>query len=418
MPFYNCHIHIFSTQCAPRRFLEVGLPSWLDFASGGIRGFLETRMGRGILNWAKKRGWSGRKTKVMARYANFLSIGTMASQKLVFRNILPYYPPDTRFVVLTLNMDYMGAGKSELTFQGQVDEVIELRRLYPDTCLPFLSIDPRAGSADSILQFVQQYVGAARPFVGIKLYPALGFFPYDARLEKMYQYCEDNGLPIMTHCTASGAFFLGPLDPSLGLPQPIGQPTGHPCSFGQKVPNDLACDFFLEPQRWQTVLDRFPRLKVCFAHMSGMVHMWKRTDTPNEAHDSWYDHLLRLMGQYKNVYTDISYTLADKEKNFRTWGEIRALLKGEPGNAKDPAIAGLPHYDTIRNRILFGTDYFMTEQEDSEARLAQDLPNWLLREEGEHGLKLLKKLTEDNPERYLRSNFYQPQAGPPVQDWL
>ena len=104
MPFYNCHIHIFSTQCAPERFLEVGLPPQLDFAAGAIRGFLETRLGLWIMSKAKKWKSSGRKIKVMARYASFLSIGTMSTQKMVFENILQFYPTGSRFVVLTLNI--------------------------------------------------------------------------------------------------------------------------------------------------------------------------------------------------------------------------------------------------------------------------------------------------------------------------
>lgn len=88
MPFYNCHIHIFSTQCAPEQFLEVGLPSRFDFAAGAIRGFLETRLGLWITHKLKKLKSSGRITKVMARYASFVSVGTMSTQQMVFENIL------------------------------------------------------------------------------------------------------------------------------------------------------------------------------------------------------------------------------------------------------------------------------------------------------------------------------------------
>src|SRR5687767_10631365 len=206
MPFYNCHIHIFSAQCAPKRFLEVGLGK-MSFLAAPLKASLETLAGKAITGLLSKMG--GKKSSQIsnwARYASFASIGTMSTQEMVFNNILQFYPAESRFIVLSLNMDYMGAGESDLTFQGQIDQIIDLRRRNPDRILPFLSVDPRMGSEVEILSFVKKYVGeidlpnnkkAHRPFIGIKLYPALGFFPFDGRLAGVFQYCEDHGVPIM-----------------------------------------------------------------------------------------------------------------------------------------------------------------------------------------------------------------------------
>jgi len=417
VPFYNCHIHIFSAQCAPKRFLEVGLPRVLDPVSGVLKSFLETRVGRGIMGTFSRA--KSPALKVLARYGSFASIGTKATQQMVFENILPHYPPATRFVVLTLNMDYMGAGDSELKFQGQIDEVVTLRRKYPDAVLPFLSVDPRAGSAAEVEAFVRRYVGVdgegTKPFVGIKLYPALGYFPYDARLRGMYRFCEEAGIPIMTHCTPSGSFFLGKLTAGMGTPETIGGAPSH--SFG-KNDNTAECDAFLQPGHWAYVLKEFPKLKVCFAHMGGWSEMWPDAARTKELGDApgWYGQVLHLMAAYPNIYTDVSYTLAEtkaeRKADHRTWREIMRLLDGGTTPVTAPAwpsVRGAPlpqtHAGTIHQRVLFGTDYFMTEQEESEAQLATKLPEWLL---AQGRRDLYTALTESNPEWFLHSAVYTP----------
>ncbi len=409
MPFYNCHIHVFSAQCAPKRFLQVGLPELLDPFAGVIKNILETRIGRWISHKLGKINWGP--FKVAARYASFASVGTMSNQQMVFENILQYYPAGSRFVVLSLNMDHMGAGPSELTYQGQVDQIVQIRRLYPDTCLPFLSIDPRMGSDIEIISFVEKYVGSGLPFIGIKLYPALGYFPFDKRLDKVYAFCEENEVPIMTHCTPSGAYFLGELNTSMGVPFSIdykdagGQvhepSVKRPHKFSLKS-NDADCDIFLQPENWSTVLANYPKLKVCFAHMGGVAQIFKKTK-PGEP-PSWYEDVKSLMATYENVYADVSYTLSER----RTWKEIMDFLKG---NFATPIIPWRHAYGrpmqfatTLKNRLLFGTDYFMTEQEDTESNLATKLPHWLL----EKDQQLHNQLTEKNTEHFLRSLVFEP----------
>ena len=394
MPFYNCHIHVFSAQCAPKKFLQVGLPGWLDWAAGGIKGALETRAGRTFMGLFSK--IRNPRLKVLSRYGSFASIGTNSSQQMVFENVLRYYPAGTRFVALTLNMDHMGAGPSELKYQGQIDQVIRLRRLYPDVLLPFLCVDPRMGTMEELTSFVKKYIGrhelpdgtsTTKPFVGIKLYPSLGFFPYDIRLSGVYEYCEEHDIPIMTHCTPSGAFFLGKITPMMCMPECIpGSNPLPPTQFSGKN-NDVDCDNFLLPSNWDCVLAKHPNLKVCLAHMGGTSEMWPEKSDGLRA--NWHEEVKRLISSHPNVYTDISYTLSDEKADYRTWKAIETLLND----------------NLYSHRILFGTDYFMTEQEDAEENLAQKFVNWLLQRKQ---TVAIKKLTEDNPSSYLRSSFYQP----------
>ena len=408
MPFYNCHIHIFSAQCAPQKFLEVGLGNF-SFLAAPLKSALETRVGRSVTGLLSKIGKKkSSQVSNWARYASFASIGTMSTQEMVFDNILQFYPADARFVVLSLNMDYMGAGKSDLTFLGQIDQIIDLRRRNPNRLLPFLSVDPRMGTAREILAFVKKYVGsiplpdgrqAHRPFIGIKLYPALGFFPFDARLEGVFEYCEQNQVPIMTHCTPSGAFYVGKLSADMGSPPVIYQPTNIklPVKFRNKG-NNTETDVFLYPKNWECVLQHHPKLKVCFAHMGGSSQILQKK---HNGQNSWYEDVKELMAFYENVYTDVSYTLADN----KTWKEIVALCQSQVSIRRNgQPVENAPFKSSMGNRVLFGTDYFMTEQEDSERNLAQKFPNWLITQ---GHTTILTQLSETNPVNYLSSNFCQ-----------
>jgi predicted TIM-barrel fold metal-dependent hydrolase len=42
---------------------------------------------------------------------------------------------------------------------------------------------------------------------GVKTYPNLGYFPYDKRLYPVYEYCQANNVPILTHCSPSNPVY-------------------------------------------------------------------------------------------------------------------------------------------------------------------------------------------------------------------
>ena len=47
------------------------------------------------------------------------------------------------------------------------------------------------------------------PFAGIKIYPALGYYPFDIDLLPLWRFCADRGIPIMTHCIKGTIFWRG-----------------------------------------------------------------------------------------------------------------------------------------------------------------------------------------------------------------
>lgn len=379
---YNCHTHIFNLSSAPERFMYLFKSKFL---SSLLTPVLKTKWGGKLL--------SGVLGPFDKKAASFIRIGTEKTQDMIFLELAGNYEPGSRFVVLTINFEFMGAGTSKINYETQLQQVIEVKKLHPDTCLPFLSIDPRMGTGNYIRQFTEQYI--KQGFVGIKLYPSLGYYPFDPRLQEVYRYADENQIPIMTHCTKQGIYFYEP--------QPLPKSMAHAESFNPPPPelfgnvswsstvqNSEFCDNFLDPRNYINVLNKYPNLKICLAHYGGETEITKNIPIPqNEEAHNWYriirDEILLAKDnngnlKYKNVYADVSYSLFNSS--------IHPLIKEDLQNPD------------LRGRILFGTDFFMTEQENPERKLYTDLINDL-------GSTDFYQIANTNAVAYLTSKFYK-----------
>ena len=123
-------------------------------------------------------------------------------------------------------------------------------------------------------------------FTGVKLYPPSGFLPIgnvfrfgervgaplDAALRALYRYCEDIGVPILTHASHSNGFEDGY--------------------------DDLA-----SPSGWAQVLSEYGGLHLCFGHFG---HLYGVADgEPSPRANSWPMRYLALMDTYDHVYADV-----------------------------------------------------------------------------------------------------------------
>ena len=378
MRIYNCHTHIFNFACAPNGFLS----NYIGKAAAEVVGrLLRVRLLRRPLNWLIGRA------PFVKKYAALVQVGTSESQDLVFRRLASNYPENTAFVVLTLDFDHMAAGNAPAGYRTQLELVREVKRKYPDTCLPFLCIDPRHGSMGELTDMVKRYFDPAAHsgYVGIKLYPSLGFYPFHYNLQGVYAFAEQHGIPIMTHCTRAGIYYVKePMDP--GMVQPISfnptprvqqRHTEGQYRYTPKTKNEDFCDNFLDPVNYLDVLDKYPKLKLCIAHYGGDDEI-----TDPKQHPGWYE-IIRdelMIDRYPNVYTDVSYTLANKD----SWPAIRKDLA-------DPR---------LRQRMLFGTDFFMTLKEPyTEEELYKRLETAL-------GPADWEQVANTNPRNYLTSSVY------------
>ena len=381
---YNCHTHVFNIENAPEKFLSgfvgkvVSTIAW-PILNIGISAFLMIK----LLKLFKNR-------PILQKYASFLKVGTMKSQLNIFKDLKSFYNPDDHIVILSLNMDYMGAGKAKHNYKQQIHEIKRIKAHYPDTCLPFYSIDPRAGSPGELLSEARQHL-KKKGFVGIKIYPALGYYPFDPGLEEVYKWASDKKVPIMTHCTKVGSYYLGDITAEMINPNSfVGQALNWPNKFDKvsfPITENLKkkkefCDNFSHLYNYARVLEKYPDLKICFAHAGDDVGI-KEAKSGN-SNNSWFTHIKYLMQTYQNVYTDISYTLVNKKIHK----DLYELLIDQD----------------IGHKVLFGTDYFMTLRDKSEAKLKSEFMTFLIQQDTK--IDLWDKLANKNPKQYLTSNFY------------
>ena len=222
------------------------------------------------------------------------------------------------------------------TYKSLANQAGDLKRAIADSAtlltknqtliLPFLGMDLRRFhdqpqvAADVALQSFFADIGISwkpasdrrKPdklenadFVGIKLYPSLGFdiFPQDKALcERNVQILKavmDMDLPITTHC----------------------QIASYECDPGDVSNNTLIN--FANPEKWLRLLEAYPELsdlRINFAHFGGeqgvaKVLMWN-DDVPDPQalylepgglfSASWTYWIIRLVKTYPNAYSDIS----------------------------------------------------------------------------------------------------------------
>ncbi len=209
---------------------------------------------------------------------------------------------------------------------------------------PFLGLNPKNYTIDEIKELLDKYFADYRGarddlrenmgkfdgnidnmksnfFAGVKLYPPLGFDPwpdaekYGAEAEKLdylYEYCTGKKIPITSHCS-DGGFVI-----------------------------DKNALKYTNPSKWEGVLQRYPKLKLNLAHFgkqrdSSIKKIWQLFSTE----ELWVETILRLVASYDNVYVDFSYNGVA----YEYYSSLRELIDKQP--------------DTLKNRILFGTDFMI-----------------------------------------------------------
>jgi len=259
-------------------------------------------------------------------------------------------------------------------------------------------------------------------FSGFKIYPALGYFPFDKDLLNYMQYASEKHIPIITHCSKGPVFYRGKKKTEWNY-HPIFNKFGkegenEDCESLklQGYKNSKFTSYFSHPLNYHCLLNKdllniyleknkinkdynFSDLKICLAHFGGEEEIQKyfnnlyadyekvlgydtgkSTLDHNNRHQIWYNAswfkvILDLMKAYpNNVYTDISYTL----NNFDLIPLIKDIIK----------------HHQINNQILFGTDFYMVSQERSEKEIVHTY-------RGALGEELFNQIAYENPKRFL-----------------
>jgi predicted TIM-barrel fold metal-dependent hydrolase len=315
----NCHIHTFTEAHVPRAFPHPlvaplkRVPAVTVALSKALR-FL----GR------------DRNADTLERLARFQTETLNDTQIEAFANACRHYPRGTRFVVLPMDMALSGHGAPRVDIRAQHAELARLRDAHPDQVIPFAAVDPRRPDAVDILREAFDAFG----FRGLKLYPRLGYPPdHPVLMRHVYPMLVARGLPVMTHCSRGGVAERGLVA--------------------------AKADRYSAPQAWKAVWadPDLTDLRVCLGHFGGQrdwmsyVRDGIHPDDPDAMEANWLVAIRRMIegGAYPNLWTDISYTLFQTD-DFLPFLKIFLAQKA------------------VAARVLFGSDFYMTRQEDLSER--------------------------------------------------
>lgn len=429
------------------------------------------------------------------RYFDIVELAKYERQATVYNKLYKMYPKNSKFVVLSMDMEFMGAGRPR-PYVEQLEEIYsELINKGSNenykNIIPFIFVDPRRVRCDngnytdltfwhwinvklksffnkkntSRTKFftwkfneqskkielkdclLKRYLekespeDTTRKFVGIKIYPALGYYPFDEDLLPLWLYCVQNNIPITTHCIIGTIFYRGRMKRKWFKHPVFQNDKGEKLDTYAETNYQLQRNFthplnylaLLEPSQLMSVLDNcrediqkifgyepekkvlardLRKLKINLAHYGG-VEQWTKylnrdrdpigqeiietpergieffqsqdgkKDKPNKPswlwkRADWFSIISSLMLQYDNVYADISYILHNPK--------IKALLHNTL------------HNDKLEKKILFGTDYYVVRNHKSEKELVSDLFMEL-------SSRQMHYIADRNPKEFLKTKF-------------
>jgi predicted TIM-barrel fold metal-dependent hydrolase len=361
VPITNCHTHTFTHDHTPDNF------------AGPVASFLlRIAWFRRALLWIMRHVSSKRRGK-LTRYAQILHISyDCGSQEGVFELVKSYYPRDTRFVVLPMDMELMNAGRVKESIDVQHEQLGRLRDTYKELVIPFAAADARH---DGVVEKTKRLI-EEQGFRGIKLYPPIGYHPNDPALRPLYDYAVAHRIPVMTHCSrpASVQYRGEPTERMRIDPE-----TGGRLGLGREA----LLTFFTDPEAYVPILDARPTLTLCLAHFGGAGDWEDFLDDPWDATSpagkkSWLAKIMDLIksGKYENLYTDISYTIFANDEYLYL---LEVLLSDE----------------RLARRVLYGSDFYVVESAELEERRRSVRVRAVLGEE------LWQAIAHDNPRSYL-----------------
>jgi len=386
---------------------------------------------KGILSRTKDLIFGQQSKNLLESYRMMARYTTYTSQATIFSFLEKQYPDDTLFIVLPMDMEYMKAGKLRKTnkYYEQLKELKEIKqRGKHKSMLPFLFIDPRRIVDDPnffvyrledglvVLEecIVKEYV-EENGFRGFKIYPALGYYPFEDALLPLWLYAVQHNLPIMTHCIKGSVYYRGSKHPDWDAHPVFKEFTGVEGKYAALfLPEKSNSDFqlnFTHPMNYLILLDEellrhlissrnesfkqlfgftdmekplkrnLSTLKICFAHFGGAEH-WRQYMNQDRAsvinvfsHSGFQSDIIRTREQqlswikleqnWKNTdwFSLICYMLLNYDN---TYADISYILF-------DPEIYGLLRIvmsnPNLRTKVLYGTDFYVVRNHGNEKQL-------------------------------------------------
>jgi uncharacterized protein len=230
-----------------------------------------------------------------------------------------------------------------MTFEKQVEQNKNAILNNPGRILPFLAADPRTIERKGFENFMKIY--RDNGFIGMKVYPPLGYEPSHPVLIKLYKECIKENIPVTTHCCYGGSYSTSKKDLN-----------------GNKLKTD---DDRLEywgnmpnPDKWFDMMDDYDLqdLKLNFGHFGGdgigrnlrpeIFEKVEKKQKQAQIEIKWRKSILKGLkdSKYPNLYTDVSFHPRMEYESKAYFNQ----LKGYLANKK------------LRKHIMFGTDWWMS----------------------------------------------------------
>lgn len=276
---------------------------------------------------------------------NFLYIGLQPNISEV-TDILMAGKADNEAVV-ALMMDITTADDQagdEEQFVDQMKQTSQQVLNYPGRFFPFVAMHPERETCLTHVKDALDNLG----FVGLKLYPGLGYALDQKIIRDALRECVKRQAPAMVHCTSVGFTAAGQA-------------------------------FQSAPEKWGAILehDDFKELKVCFGHFGGAENMLDGLEGKG-----FTGQILDLMERFPGrVFADISYNeapMCGEDDCKKYFDNLHQWLKD----------------DRYKNQILYGTDFHLVCLRITEPHYHRFFLEKL-------GPDKMTRIEVDNPARYL-----------------
>lgn len=226
--------------------------------------------------------------------------------------------------------------RGNVPYPDQIDLISAEAARYPWRIFPFVMFDPRRPGGFEMVRLALE----AKGYLGVKLYPALGYHPLVPRgakdkaaqeLRRLYEYCGQRQIPLTVHCSTGGAYAT----PTERRERDIWPHT--------------------EASNWMPLLQEFG-LCVNFAHFGG--DDWNENEASRVQSCSWKRTIQNLMRFCRStgrgrVYADLSFhDMALRDSTRKAYFEELNRILAQPECAE---------------AVLFGTDASMITHTWTEA---------------------------------------------------
>ena len=372
------------------------------------------------------------------RYVNIGRFAYYKKQSDIFNKLKAQYPEGTGFVILPMDMEYMDAGilKPDGRYEKQMQQLAEIKSQEnrKNIFFPFVFVDPRrqmagdkifldwkdAGNGNVELNdcFIKEYI-EDKNFSGFKIYPALGYYPFDEKLLPLWKYAADRQIPILTHAIRGNIYYRGNKKTEWNYHPIFKEAAGNGNTRKLLLPQIKNIDFinnFTHPLNYLCLVEErllrifvstagdnvkqlfgytdsstplkynLSHLKLCFGHFGGDDEWPKffEHDRDNftsqvitkatgidfvHANDSDVDIMTRLERIWKDVdWYSIICSMMMKYSNL--YADISYILH------KDeilPLLKSTLQNIHLNKRVLYGTDFYVVRNHKSEKELLADM---------------------------------------------